>query len=767
MLFYKGKEEISPVAVAGPLLTLLAALIPRDAEGLHALFLVCTILLLSAVLFAADCTGSHVPLLSQAARLVLDRTKNARVNWETNTFRSFAETISWLCISVQLYSYYGDAWVSAPLGALVGFGVVVVGDLLTSLACKLSSKCGATQLGELYLREVAVFIVLLAAGVGVRTSAPMMGLGLVLEPILASVCIVVLSQVLLRCSHGQPAGLIIHDRIVNTVRNWKVHTVRSSLEMSAWLAITYAVHSRASGLLPLSVGLSALAAFALSIIGELGFSYIDDSPAKPLNQDPKVTWREDEGVSKLVPVYTPEIAERNGQPLQKFTLAQVAEHNTKDDCWIVVDERAYDITRFVSKHPGGVGPVLNMAGKDATDVFANYHAARVYKTMLPAFLVGEVTDVKVEPHVADFRAARQEMLRQGLFKTGYRFYAKLSIWMASLFVSAVALSLGFVGGGGGYARMFGAGIMGVFWQQLAGVGHDLGHSGVSHDFHTDHIIGSLLSCLMGLSLSWWKSDHNTHHVVCNAIEHDPNIQHMPMLCITPKIFSKPFWDTYHKKIVGMDWVARKMISNQHIYFYPLMAVGRWNLYVQGLIYLITMPDTAHYRKTELCGLTIYFSWLFALALSMPTWALAIGWIFVSHGVAGILHVQIVCSHWSMDSYKGTPYTSRETEWYLMQLRTTMNIATPEWLDWMHIGLQFQIEHHLFPRLPRHNLRKARLLVKAIAAKHGIDYHEPGFFAGNLEMWRALKVTALAARKATKGDGGFYESKLWEGLNLSG
>ena len=103
----------------------------------------------------------------------------------------------------------------------------------------------------------------------------------------------------------------------------------------------------------------------------------------------------------------------------------------------------------------------------------------------------------------------------------------------------------------------------------------------------------------------------------------------------------------------------------------------------------------------------------------------------------------------------------------MQLRTTMNVATHPLLDWVHIGLQFQIEHHLFPRLPRHNLRKARQLVKAVCEKHGIHYHEPGFFQGNVEMWRGLKTAALAARQTTRGDGGFFHSTLWKGLNLDG
>jgi len=496
----------------------------------------------------------------------------------------------------------------------------------------------------------------------------------------------------------------------------------------------------------------------------------DPAKARPADgSDREMVWREDRGVSKEVPLHMPLPKKFDGQALPKLTMAEVAKHNTREDCWIIVDERAYDISRFVTKHPGGIGPVVNMAGKDATDVFANYHAARVYKTMLPQYLIGEVTDVPVYPHVADFRAIRQELLRRGLFETSYAWYFRLGLWLVSLFAIALTLSLGYVAGGALWSKFLGAAVLGFFWQQLAGLGHDLGHSGVTHDFHTDHVIGSVLSCLMGLSVCWWKSDHNTHHVVCNAVEHDPNIQHMPMLAITDKIFDKgPFWDTYHKKTVAMDWLARTLVSYQHFFFYPLMLVGRWNLYAQGLIFLLSKPDTIHYRWTELAGISVYFVWFFSLAFkTMPTFWLGLAYIMVAHAVSGILHVQIVLSHWSMETYKGSPYTTKETEWHLMQLLTTMNVATPPWLDYLHIGLQFQIEHHLYPRLPRHNLRIARDMVRAVCKKHDIHYHEPGFFAGNVEMWGALRDAALAARETERKDGGFYQSKLWEGLNLSG
>ena len=477
-------------------------------------------------------------------------------------------------------------------------------------------------------------------------------------------------------------------------------------------------------------------------------------------------------------------AKADPKVLPKYTLAEVAKHCTKDDAWVVIDERVYDVTRFIERHPGGVGPIVALAGKDCTDVFANYHAARIYRTMLPGFLIGEMAagEIVVWPHVADFRRIRQELLRRGLFETSMGYYAKMAAWHVFMWLGALYLSLG---GASCAMRMAGAAAMGVFWQQSVGIGHDLGHSGVTHSFYKDHAIGSLLSAFMGLSVGWWKSSHNTHHVVCNAIEHDPDILLMPALATTSKIFERSrFWDTYHRKWVGMDDVAHALVSYQHFFCYPvLLVIGRWNLYVRQLLYLITPNEneTTHFPKTELCGFAIYFAWMLGVALSMPTWFEAVSWLMVSHGVSGIVLLQLAMGHWSMHSYVGRAYTGADDEWYITTFRTTMNIATPPPLDWVHIGLQFQVEHHLYPRLPRHNLRAAREMVREVVHKHfppgsvecnrlfpfGKAYHEPGFFEGQLEVWRTLKEAALAARGAKKGEHGFWESALVDVLNISG
>mmetsp|Transcript_89898 Transcript_89898/g.159955 ORF Transcript_89898/g.159955 Transcript_89898/m.159955 type:complete len:559 (-) Transcript_89898:102-1778(-) len=503
---------------------------------------------------------------------------------------------------------------------------------------------------------------------------------------------------------------------------------------------------------------TALLAVQLALMDPSGQASKEMEPSK----DSSLVFREDEGATKLVPLI-PEPKAHKKEPLKKYKVEEVAKHNTRESIWIIVDCRVYDLTNYIDKHPGGPLMIENMAGKDCTDVFANYHSARVYKHMLPPFLIGEAVDVEVPPHVADFRQVRQELLRRGLFETDMRFYGKMAAWLVSLFLLSLYLSLGFTSAG---AHMAGAAVMGLFWQQLAGIGHDMGHSGVSHVFHQDHFICSCLVSFMGISVCWWKRNHNTHHVVCNSIEHDPDIQHMPIFAVTPGIFKKPFWSTYYNELKAMDAIARFLVSYEHILFYPVMMLARFNLYAQSLIQLCK-PEPLHYRKTEFCAFALYFAWISQLVLSLPSWSETVGWLLISHAVAGLLHVQICCSHFSMETYHGHAYNDANDEWYITQLKTTMNFDTPPVMDWFHIGLQFQIEHHLFPRLPRHNLREARKLVKEVCKKHNIHYHEPGFLQANVETLRCLWKTAQEARQTKKGSSGFYESILWDGLTLNG
>ena len=100
----------------------------------------------------------------------------------------------------------------------------------------------------------------------------------------------------------------------------------------------------------------------------------------------------------------------------------------------------------------------------------------------------------------------------------------------------------------------------------------------------------------------------------------------------------------------------------------------------------------------------YFAWLGALVTRLPSLGERVSFLLLSHAVGGLIHVQICLSHFSRKVFEGRPESHK---WVEMQLSGTMDIDCPRWLDWFHGGLQFQTEHHLVPRMPRHKLRRFR------------------------------------------------------------
>lgn len=481
--------------------------------------------------------------------------------------------------------------------------------------------------------------------------------------------------------------------------------------------------------------------------------------------DVAMLYRELEGKSVLVPKFTiRETAAAKARVRTGITMKELAKHDKKDDCWICVDGKAYDVTAYIDRHPGGWLPIVNMAGKDCTDAFANYHPANVYKNLLPSYYIGDIEDYKLSDFVKEHRAIRQQLLREGLFETNYAYYAKYFVWYTTLFASAMYLTLGC---SCAWSRLAGAALLGLFWQQFAFFGHDIGHNAITHKRSQDLFWGiAVCNTLGGISLGWWKRSHNVHHIVCNSIEADPDIQHLPAFAVNEGIFGK-FYSSYHSKWFVTGWLERFLVSYQHWLFYPLMFIyARWNLYVQSYLLLLS-PEKTPLKKLELGCLVLFAVWMTAVVSTLPTTAERIAYVLIAHGVSGILHVQICLSHFALESYNGRAYNDDSDEWFRLQLKTTQNVDCSPWMDWFHGGLQFQIEHHLWPRLPRHNLRRARELTKELCKKHKVHYQEPGFIEGNIHLIKHMYDMALKARDLKRGDAGFYHSPLWEGLNAEG
>lgn len=229
--------------------------------------------------------------------------------------------------------------------------------------------------------------------------------------------------------------------------------------------------------------------------------------------------------------------------------------------------------------------------------------------------------------------------------------------------------------------------------------------------------------------------------------------YMRLLLITlsscrPSFFSSIKSSYYGGFVFPWDAFANIAVRYQQYTYYPVMAFARFNLYFLSWAHLLsprsqTKGSTWWTRPTEIAGIAIYIFLYFYLLLyrSVPTWHSRAMFLLVSHLVTFPLFVQITLSHWGTSTADLGPAESFAQK----QLRTTMDIECPPWLDFVHGGLQFQAVHHLFPRVPRHNLRRLQTLVKDFCADTEIEHLSCGFSRANGVVLGKLQEVAEQAR----------------------
>lgn len=342
--------------------------------------------------------------------------------------------------------------------------------------------------------------------------------------------------------------------------------------------------------------------------------------------------------------------------------------------------------------------------------------------------------------VAKYRDLHQHIKAEGLYQCNYGAYA-IEVTRYSILFSLTFLFLHW----GWYVSS--AVCLGAFWHQLVFSAHDAGHMGITHDFHKDTVIGIIIADFFGgLSLGWWKMNHNVHHVVTNAPEHDPDIEHMPFLAVSHRLLQS-LRSTYYDRVMEYDAVAKFTLRIQAYSYYILLLVGRLNLYRLSWDYLIMGrgpqkgPAWWH-RWLEIAGQVVFWTWFGygVMYKSIPNNWDRFVFFMISHMVTMPVHAQICLSHFAMSTSDLGPHESFPQK----MLRTTMDIDCPQWLDFFHGGLQFQVIHHLYPRIPRHNLRRTQKLVQDFCNEVGIPYALYGFVDGNKQVVGTLAEVSRQA-----------------------
>ncbi|KAL8495077.1 hypothetical protein ACS0TY_019296 [Phlomoides rotata] len=440
-----------------------------------------------------------------------------------------------------------------------------------------------------------------------------------------------------------------------------------------------------------------------------------------------------------------------------ITSDELKKHNRHGDLWVSIQGKVYNVTEWSKIHPGGDAPLLNMAGQDVTDAFIAFHPGTAWKVLEGFFTGYYLEDYQVSEISKDYRKLYTQFAKAGMFeKKGHGVIYSLCFntmtFLACLYGVLCCDSFSI--------HMISACLLGLTWMQVAYLGHDSGHYQIMIN-PAFNKVAQILSgnCLTGISIAWWKWTHNAHHIACNSLDYDPDLQHLPMLAVSSKLFQS-ITSRFYLRELTFDSVARFFISYQHMTYYLVMCVARVNLYLQTFLLLFSkrrVPD----RALNILGILVFWTWFPLLVSCLPNWTERVLFVLASFCVCAIQHVQFTLNHFAADVYVGAP---KGNNWFEKQARGTIDISCSPKMDWFFGGLQFQLEHHLFPRMPRCHLRSISPVVQELCKKHNLPYRSLSFLQANIVTIQTLRTAAMEARDLSLP---VPKNMLWEAINIHG
>ncbi|MDO9458368.1 acyl-CoA desaturase [Nocardioides sp.] len=272
--------------------------------------------------------------------------------------------------------------------------------------------------------------------------------------------------------------------------------------------------------------------------------------------------------------------------------------------------------------------------------------------------------------------------------------------------------------------------MGLLVTQFGFLGHDAAHRQIFATAAWNDWTARLLSGVFaGLSYGWWRGKHNRHHANPNQEGADPDIA-PGALAFTRDIAAE-------RTTGAAGWFQQR----QGWLFFPLLTLEGLNLHAAGVRLLLGRDPVPH-RWVELGLVTTRLgAYVAGLAVLLPP-GKAVAFFFVQMAVFGL------CLGGSFaPSHKGMPIVPRTMKIDFLQRQVLMsrNVRGSVVVDAMMGGLNYQIEHHLFPSMPRPNLKRARPLVREHCSRHEVPYAELGLVASWAVVIDYLNNVGLRAR----------------------
>jgi fatty acid desaturase len=267
-----------------------------------------------------------------------------------------------------------------------------------------------------------------------------------------------------------------------------------------------------------------------------------------------------------------------------------------------------------------------------------------------------------------------------------------------------------------------AAFLAVMFVQVGFLGHDAGHRQVFRSGRHNDLLGLLCAdLLIGLSYSWWIDKHNRHHAHPNHVDRDPDIDGGGVAFTAAQARAR-------RSSVGR-WLAR----HQAALFFPMLLLEGLALHIASVRALRARPaDRTRRVESVLLGAHVG-GYLAAVFLVLPA-AQAVAFIAVQQGLFGLY---LGCCF--APTHKGMPLlgAGAQLDFLRRQVLTSRNIRGGRCIDLAMGGLNYQIEHHLFPSMPSPTLRRAQPLVRAFCMRHDLPYLESTLTCSYTQVLRYL------------------------------
>jgi fatty acid desaturase len=250
--------------------------------------------------------------------------------------------------------------------------------------------------------------------------------------------------------------------------------------------------------------------------------------------------------------------------------------------------------------------------------------------------------------------------------------------------------------------------------------HDAGHRQIFRSRRGNEVVGWVHGNLaIGLAFGWWVDKHHRHHAHPNQEGLDPDIGGENLVYTSAQAGAR-------------RGLGRLVARHQGALFFPMLLLLALNLHVSGVKALARPGYRNRVPEALLFGLHIAAYLTAVLLVLSPLKALA--FVAVHQGLLGLYLGSVFAPN-----HKGMPILSKDddSDFLRRQVLTARNVRGGRLTDLLLGGLNYQIEHHLFPSMPRPSLRRAQPVIRAYCLGHDVPYLETSLIDSYRQALRHL------------------------------